>query len=305
MFTTDVALTRDEKYDALVKRFAADAGDLDTQFSEAWYKLTTRDMGPRARCANQGSPDLPPARPFQHPLPESPLPLPPRKPRSSSSSSDKSDGNGNGNGSDSSNGNGNGDGNDIDNVKDNVKDNGTNLAWSDNSVAFVESVYKDVVDIIEEVPVLADEKRRLLARLAWRCAATYRHTDYLGGCNGALVRLSPQNAWPINEGLRSAFALLAPVMRKNGKRKGNRTNASSFPDQGSSSDTQFSISWADLIVLAGNAAIATAGGPPVKFCPGRSDARKSLGPGCESREREMRDKQGLAAHSVNVGARML
>ena len=43
----------------LVQRFAADLEDFDNQFAHAWYKLTTRDMGPRSRCVND---DAPPAQ---------------------------------------------------------------------------------------------------------------------------------------------------------------------------------------------------------------------------------------------------
>ena len=56
----------------IVEQFAADQAALDKAFSHAWYKLTTRDMGPYVRCL--GTPA--PPQPFQNPLPPPPSPLP-------------------------------------------------------------------------------------------------------------------------------------------------------------------------------------------------------------------------------------
>ena len=68
---------QDPEYLALVKLYASDLKALENSFSNAWYKLTTRDMGPYSRCAGT---DVPPPQAFQLPLPNSP---------SSSPSSDK------------------------------------------------------------------------------------------------------------------------------------------------------------------------------------------------------------------------
>ena len=73
----DVPCMQDPEYLALVELYASDLEALDTSFSNAWYKLTTRDMGPYSRCAGT---DVPPSQDFQLPLPDPPA--------SSSSSSD-------------------------------------------------------------------------------------------------------------------------------------------------------------------------------------------------------------------------
>ena len=96
-------------------------------------------------------------------------------------------------------------------------------------------------------------------RLALRCASTYRATDYRGGCNGARIRFAPESEWPINKGLDEVLATLEPVK-------------SQFPD----------LSWSDLIVFAGTAALELKGAPEMPFCPGRTDA--SDGEGSENLE---------------------
>ena len=79
---------------------------------------------------------------------------------------------------------------------------------------------------------------------------TYRATDYQGGCNGASIRFPPAIDWPTNAGTRETLALLEPIKKKYGK----------------------GLSYADLIVLAGNVAAERSGAEPMEFCPGRTDA---------------------------------
>ena len=68
VFTTDIALKEDPEYFKIVEEFSEDEDKFLEEFAKAWYKLTTRDMGTRARCANT---DAPPPQPWQYPLPAS------------------------------------------------------------------------------------------------------------------------------------------------------------------------------------------------------------------------------------------
>jgi len=96
----------------------------------------------------------------------------------------------------------------------------------------------------------------LVFRLAWSCASTFRATDYLGGCNGARLRFPPAKDWPTNAGLDQAWDALAPLKK-------------AYP-----------VSWADLVVLAGNRALRSASAAAIHdlpFCDGRSDATDGEG----------------------------
>ena len=102
-----------------------------------------------------------------------------------------------------------------------------------------------------------------LVRVAWASASTYRGTDKRGGANGARIRLEPQKYWPANDP-----AELARVL---GKLEGIQAAFNEAQSGGKR------ISLADLIVLAGSAAVdqaATAAGHDVSvpFTPGRTDA---------------------------------
>ena len=189
MLTTDIALIRDKKYLDLVKRFASDQEALDEAFAYAWYKLTTRDMGPVTRCIGN---NVPPAQPWQFPLPPTPATLP-------------------------------------------------NFAL----------VQEDISNIMNK----NNEAVGKFIRLAWQSISTFRATDYLGGGNGARIRFSPQKDWPVNKNLDKVLNILQPVKERFGE----------------------NLSWADLIVLAGNVAIERAGGRQMKFCGGRTDADDGLG----------------------------
>ncbi|MBY6188669.1 catalase/peroxidase HPI [Marinobacter hydrocarbonoclasticus] len=101
-----------------------------------------------------------------------------------------------------------------------------------------------------------------LVRTAWASASTFRGTDMRGGANGARVRLSPQKEWPVNDPaeLSKVLTVLASIQNAFNEDAGAR-----------------SVSMADLIVLAGNAAVEKAAQDAgftvtVPFVPGRADA---------------------------------
>ena len=72
MRIADVSLTADPTYLDIVRHYADDLPAFDNSFAHAWYKLTTRDMGPATRCVGA---DVPAPQPFQYPLPPPPSDL--------------------------------------------------------------------------------------------------------------------------------------------------------------------------------------------------------------------------------------
>jgi len=197
MLTTDLSLRLDPVYEKISRHFYENPDAFADAFSRAWFKLTHRDMGPRARYLG---PDVPQEELiWQDPIPEVNHELV--------------------------------DGNDVEALKSKVLNSG--LSNSE------------------------------LISTAWASASTFRGSDKRGGANGARIRLEPQRSWEVNNPsqLNKVLNVLEGIQKEfNDSQNGGKK-----------------ISLADLIVLAGNAAVEVAvrnAGQDVKvpFAPGRMDA---------------------------------
>jgi catalase-peroxidase len=200
MTTADLALRFDPAYEKISRHFLAHPEALADAFARAWFKLTHRDMGPRARYLGKLVPQE--VLIWQDPVPAADHPL-------------------------------------------------VNAA--------------DVAQLKAQV-LASGLSTAQLVRTAWASASTFRGSDKRGGANGARIRLAPQKDWAVNEPaeLTQVLAKLEGIQAVfNAAQTGGKK-----------------VSLADLIVLAGGAAIEAAaaqGGHPVQvpFTPGRTDASQA------------------------------
>jgi catalase-peroxidase len=200
MTTADLALRADPAYEKIARRFKEHPHELADAFARAWFKLTHRDMGPRARYLGKLVPKE--VLIWQDPLPA------------------------------------------VDHALVDEKD--------------IAALKAQILGSGLSVPELV--------RVAWASAATFRGSDKRGGANGARIRLAPQKDWAVNQPaeLAKVLAVLEQIQQSfNSAQAGGKK-----------------ISLADLIVLAGCAAIESAAKQAgqtvvVHFTPGRTDASQA------------------------------
>jgi catalase-peroxidase len=197
MLTTDLALRLDPAYEKISRRFLEEPEAFADAFARAWFKLTHRDMGPRARYLGTDVPS-------------------------------------------------------------------EELLWQD-PIPAVNHTLIDASDIAALKTKILGSGLTVsqLVSTAWASASTFRGSDKRGGANGARIRLAPQRYWKVNNPsvLSNVLDTLENIQKE--------FNAAQHSGK--------KISLADLIVLAGNAAVEKAakdGGHviSVPFTPGRMDA---------------------------------
>jgi len=197
MLTTDLSLRLDPAYEKISRRFLENPDQFADAFARAWFKLTHRDMGPRALYLG---PEVP----------------------------------------------------------------AEELLWQD-PIPEVNHILVDAQDVAQLKEKILNTGLTIsqLVATAWASASTFRGSDKRGGANGGRIRLAPQKDWEVNNpaSLKIVLDKLEAIQ--------NEFNASQSGGK--------KVSLADLIVLAGSAAVEKAAkdagaSVEVPFSPGRMDA---------------------------------